>query len=432
MSQYTTQFENLRLSEKCETSIRVWSEDISLANLQPSQQEDYKRLLKALQFLQAYVKTIDADLYPLSVYNVWTTNIANIATYAASFKSSQNYTYIQRANSEVDSLLTHVRNFGRQITPSFTKSLSEAAQNHTDYIAGLLNELASKRLELTKRIDEFTKKISALESKANTLEQQTIPQQTQRLETAISEQQKQFSTAQEQRSKAFSESQAKHSTDFSDAQEKYANKTSASVEESKKDFVEAARKIIEDYAIIFSKAEANAENAVRTVAEIEGKVKQIFNVVGNVSISGDYKNTADNECTAANRLRKFATYLMLFMGVIAGATFFHSLWHPEVDWKLFGFRLGTTFVIAFPALYLARESAKHRKRENTNRKLHLELAAIDAYLELLPDEEKQKIKGNLTEKFFGQTEPQSKDETITQHQLFRLFSAVLKNVTKRG
>jgi hypothetical protein len=114
----------------------------------------------------------------------------------------------------------------------------------------------------------------------------------------------------------------------------------------------------------------------------------------------------------------------------AAATFIHSLSHSEVDWRLFGFRLSTTLILAVPAFYAAQESAKHREREKLNRKLHLELSAIDAYLELLPDEKRHDLKAKLTERFFGQPEIKEKDETVTKHELFELLSKMLQNFTK--
>jgi len=75
------------------------------------------------------------------------------------------------------------------------------------------------------------------------------------------------------------------------------------------------------------------------------------------------------DAAAANRLRWLALLLMLAMIAIGGLAFYHSLNHPEIDWRLFAFRLGTTIVIAVPAFYAAQESARHRERERQNRKL---------------------------------------------------------------
>src|SRR5438270_9795424 len=102
---------------------------------------------------------------------------------------------------------------------------------------------------------------------------------------------------------------------------------------------------------------------------------------------------------------------------------------PAPDWRLFTFRFATSVVLLIPALYAARESAKHRAREGRLRKSHLELASIDAYLALLPEDKRNELKEKLTEKFFGQAEPVEKDEMVTGHALLNVIEIAIKNLT---
>src|SRR5207249_2171607 len=132
----------------------------------------------------------------------------------------------------------------------------------------------------------------------------------------------------------------------------------------------------------------------------EDEVNRIFGAIGTTAFAGNYKNTADREGAAANLWRWIALSLMAAMIAVGGYAFYFSISH-ETDWRVFLFRLGTVVVLAVPAVYAGKESSNHRERERLNRKVHLELASIDAYLVLLPDQERNKIKGCLAEKFFG-------------------------------
>lgn len=107
----------------------------------------------------------------------------------------------------------------------------------------------------------------------------------------------------------------------------------------------------------------------------------------------------------------------------------YSIGH-ETDWRVFAFRLGTVIVLAVPAVYAANESSKHRERERLNRKVHLELASIDAYLVLLPEDQRNRIKGNLAEKFFGVPVLKEKADEVSQKDLFGIISTVVNNLTK--
>ena len=94
------------------------------------------------------------------------------------------------------------------------------------------------------------------------------------------------------------------------------------------------------------------------------------------------------------------------------------------------FRYSTVIVLAFVAAYTGNESSKHRERERQNRKIGLELACLDAYLVLLPDAEKNQIKGSLAEKFFGVPPIREKTEEVSQRDLLSVISKVVENLTK--
>jgi hypothetical protein len=98
-----------------------------------------------------------------------------------------------------------------------------------------------------------------------------------------------------------------------------------------------------------------------------------------------------------------------------------------LDWRLVTFRMAVTLILLVPAFYARSESEKHRKREQQARKMELELASIDPYLELLPPDKRVEIKGKLTERFFGQPEPTAEKEDFLKSSV---FIDILKEVGK--
>jgi hypothetical protein len=93
-------------------------------------------------------------------------------------------------------------------------------------------------------------------------------------------------------------------------------------------------------------------------------------------------------------------------------------------------RIVAAAVLSYPATYAARESSKHRKLENFNRKLELELSSIEAFIELLPEEKKQNIKEKLAEKYFGSTldafddTDLKSDKEYSLQSIERIFKAI--------
>ena len=51
--------------------------------------------------------------------------------------------------------------------------------------------------------------------------------------------------------------------------------------------------------------------------------------------------------------------------------------------------------------YSAKQASKHYGAESHNRKMELELASIDPYLAILPEEERNNVKKELAGKLFG-------------------------------
>ena len=92
--------------------------------------------------------------------------------------------------------------------------------------------------------------------------------------------------------------------------------------------------------------------------------------------------------------------------------------------------------LSYPATYAARESNKHRRLEILNRKAELELAAINPFIELLPENKKQEIKEKLVEKYFGNNsniladmDNQIEDDSISA--VDRLLKTILPYLTNK-
>ena len=92
----------------------------------------------------------------------------------------------------------------------------------------------------------------------------------------------------------------------------------------------------------------------------------------------------------------------------------------------------SAFALGVPAFYAAKEAEKHRRSEKHYRKMELELASIDPYIESLPEEQRDQLKQKLAERLFAQPEPQSDlDETVGADSIFKLLEKVVTQAIKR-
>ena len=148
------------------------------------------------------------------------------------------------------------------------------------------------------------------------------------------------------------------------------------------------------------KIELAYEDAVTRITE---KKSQIDNILGHVSgraIAGDYEESAADEKHMADFLRYASIGCMVLIIIIVSYSFWEST-TDNFDWQNSIFRIVLSFFLSIPAAYLARESAKHRERQNNHLQTALDLKAITPYIASLPEDEQHKLKAQIANRIFA-------------------------------
>ena len=152
-----------------------------------------------------------------------------------------------------------------------------------------------------------------------------------------------------------------------------------------------------------------------------------------MGITGNYQNVADQQKSVANFWRWTA---LGFMAIMSGLLIWSIIELSSGEFNLYRslVRILAAAVLTYPAIYASRESAKHRSLEIKNRNLELELASIRPFIELLPEEKKQKIREELAAKYFGNhsnlAEDKKRDEDVSINGLEKILKAFLPFVKK--
>jgi hypothetical protein len=186
--------------------------------------------------------------------------------------------------------------------------------------------------------------------------------------------------------------------------------------------------------------QTDLERSDRTVQlhldELEKKKQEaaaIVQSVGDILTTGTYKATAENEAKLANRYRA-VTIALFGLGIFIVLSNFtmHALaiwWgqsFEETPW-LIASRFATAVAVALPALYTARESARHRTNADRARQRELELTTLGPFIELLPSDKKAEIRDRLTDRYFGgEVEAHEVHSPIDPDHVTKLIEAVAK------
>ena len=361
--------------------------------------------------------SIDPELFRYNAWGSFTAWLDSAQTNIVQFNQNRNVGILQNVNNALDDILSVLGSGTSDCSVKDIKALSDANSQFTEKIIQELELVRKRSHDVKMQFDTLSSAV--VEAKNRIVEtDKIIQEQKTRLDQSIATFQKQFSEAQEKRTKDFADLIKKSSDEFTDHEKTHHAEFKESSVQRKK-----------EYEILFDDARKQCNAHFEFLKKREAEVNEIFGAIGTTAFAGNFKSTADTEANAANLWRWIALSLMAAMIGVGGYAFYFSIGH-ETDWRVFAFRLGTVIVLAVPAVYAANESSKHRERERQNRKTHLELASLDAYLVQLPENERNKIKGNLTDRFFGVAAFKEKTDEVTQKDLFGVLTTVLNNLTK--
>lgn len=418
MSNWSTIFSNHKILEKLDQTVALFPQIVLPEDLPVAHRENYLRLVKATTAFKERFRAIDPDLLSNDIIQNVGPQISGLHGNVNHYAQNKNFGHIDNANAHLDNAINYSRAITATPLPSDVQAITATAASFQESVAAGLAEARRSVAGLKVSVGNQQAAVDATNAKlAET--NKTIEQQKARLDQAISAIQQQTAQA-----------EAKRGTDFAATTARINELSLAQTKDIEARFAaeatERAKLHDEEIRLITEFDKEHLDFLEKRRKEVD----EIFGAIGSASLSGHFERSANSDAKTANLLRWIALGLMGAMIAIGVYTYAHSITHPEVDWKIFAFRLATTIIVAVPAVYAAQESSKHRERERKNRTLQLELASIDAYLALLPQGKQHELKEKLTEHFFGRAEPLEKKDEATTHALLDILKTAVGNLTK--
>jgi hypothetical protein len=158
---------------------------------------------------------------------------------------------------------------------------------------------------------------------------------------------------------------------------------------------------------------------------LEDQARNIVQIIGNIGLTGNYKNRAESEERQANFWR-WATILLFIVGVTLVIVNIILNFAGQIDLNLLLVRFGIAVSVALPAVYTARESARHRSNADTAKQTELELASLGPFLEKLAPEQQQEVTRTLAGTYFGQSISEHKiDAPIDINKLVETLASAI-------
>ena len=431
------------------TDHRVWNvmaglgpkidEAENVEGIEPSAVESLERLRAVLAFCGKRLGATDPLTMTIAPLDAIATSFQTATTEVESFTKDKNFDHLTTANtSGADQALGYLAQVPGIATKQELVGLVQAANESRRAFEQHAHKSSESLKKAEGEIGELRKALELTQSAITNLRGQ-IDTERQKITAQFSEQQKVFGDSQEARSNTFNESLRKiqetlsqtntdHQRQFSEAQESRIKDFSSAQAESQKrlnetladytkrlsdqdaDFTKQRESAIVDYKGQLKTLETDYQQKAKVILDAVNQhrveVEKLVGVIGAEGVTSGYQGNA-------NRAR----YTMYVWQVFAVGGFLGLIWFAyhaflptmqgDFRWGAFAARVFLTITVGVFAAYSVSQADRFYKMESKNRRLALELAAIDPFIALLPQDEQYKFKLEVARRTFAQEEPQA-------------------------
>jgi len=352
------------LSDKSLQDPRVASDEVAQFNRE--------KLLNFVRSIRTLINQSSAAMASEPALNQMNSNLQGPISELTSFVSNHNVGHLANAVSQIDQ---NVLNYTWAFYPKATPATKAEAAEVFDSIQSRSREtfaiLSEERRKLSEEIDDLTKQIEAQEARLSEIQE------------ASTKTRAEMTAALASLETVFNKDQAKRDT----AHTEFFRRTEVEFSTAKSEF------------------QSNAKEILAALDTHKNDAARIVQVVGDIGVTGNYQTIANRETKQANIWRWMTVGLFACGLAMAGFTFYKFYHEPVTPTNTLGIaiRLLYALAIAAPALYTARESARHRTNADRARQTELELASLGPFIELLKDQDKDDIRKSLISSYFGRT-----------------------------
>jgi hypothetical protein len=384
----------------------------------------FSRFLRVASFVARTIDHTDATIWTPSALSAAESAVSHLKNGLTQFKSTNAVTHLETgADNALDQFRTafipRLALHSTETADSFLK-FCEKAEETVRSLEETDLAIKAKELEISKSKADFSVKLESLQSQLDGYKAEFEAQKA-RVDTLVTSQAEAFQTSQTERGNLFTQEAETRKLSFEQWTKNADDKLKATLDATK----------------------TAADKHLQEMEQQKARAKEILGIVASSGVSGHYQKTADREFWSAEILRGVA--LLFFLGMIGLVTYvvFTLKSGDKFEWQMGLFRVGVGLALLAPAYYCTRESSKHREAEKRNRRLQIELATIEPYLENLNDvAERQAIFKQKAEGYFlGQMhkEPSdgndgdlnSKEFKQIQAQVMDLLKAALTAAVKK-
>lgn len=364
-----------------------------------------RRLEKVLDLLDVALEQIDKEIAPIALLNQINGHLRHQSFWnqLATYNTNPDAGYLQTANNHINSqipIFYQLANFSSgKKTTRITKPVEKAFDDFCVAVDAKAKVFDEKLGNQNTTLEAVTANHESLVEKMAALEGEH--------EGRLSQWQGEFTDNQTTRAEEFSTAQIQKEKSYADWLGTFTETSNGKIESLTADQKEKLEKFFEQFKAKIAEYQEDAHLKHNAILDIH-------DLVATDGVAGGYKSTADDEGKVANTWRLGA---FVFLGAAAlwlGAKLYfgvNALKESGVNWEEIVTSISLTGILLAAAVYASKQSSFHRNNEKKMRWFALEVKAIDPFLASLGEDDQKKLKAQICERIFGQSDGSDNHET---------------------
>lgn len=359
------------------------------------------RLERVLGYAVAVLDATEGDLLGAPVSDSLTAQFNQFLQFPDDPQTNAQ-TIATNADPWADSLLAQLSTLPLARDQDFAQLASEAAGDYQASVRDKLDSLNANFDTAQERIDQImTEATTRLDGVAADVNGQraTFAEQLAELRTAFEARLAEFDQTITAERAAIEQTKTSQAETFRTAQNERDAAFKSALEE-------AGQKL----ELLVASSNRTVQVAVAEIQRMEQESAALVGAIGLAGTAERYGQEVTEQRKAANTWRKI-TVVFSLVAAIAVVVVAITLGHNP-KWEDFLGKLAASALIGGLAAYAARQSARHREREERARNFQLELTAFSPFIEPLSKEQQEEERVVMTRKTFGKaaTEVSAEEE----------------------
>lgn len=453
MSRRTKAYESHQVHKTVEALTAQLEAVRELAEKDSNALDEFQSLWDVNCRVRASLAGADGRFVPPGVLNSLDQFCSGQLKEVSSFHGDSNAQHLQSADSLADNVLAILPALGvptpsqdlealREAAASYRRSVGQLGRHLQEQFAGVskqatavetqlqasLVDIQSQKSRLDAAIAEYQKQFSTAENTRRTdfakAEAERAAQSAQqltevqtlrtRLDSAIAQLEQRIAAAEDQRRAELAQGERDRLEQVRSQEEKRATRFEALLDEKRKEldtlrkekdaaFADFLKSSDLDRVTAETSLKARGETVLSGIESLKVEAQELVHVIGNTGMTGGYQRVATSERWTA-RFWQFVALVGLVGLIVFAVGAFRSVAMSGFNWGLFGSRAFAAFAFGVLVAYGARQADRHEEVERRSKRIELELASIDPYLQPLPVETRNVIKQQLADRMFGRAD----------------------------